>query len=827
MSYSGKQGQYDRPYHSIDLESSPVQQQYAPPNEEQMPLSPRASAMPVPTMAGVQNSQYPPRPAFQQTSSSASHGKQTHKSNASWDVLGGMQKEWDNFDSRNASQAAFQYAEGDAPTTTFGKLYLFLLNTSIVTRWIIFIVPVLALLWIPGIISLTANKTASIWHVRLLWWSEWWSVLWVGWWAALAVAMSLPYFLRWTLGLGLPALRKYFDWLKALSRPLAFVGWSLAAFISYNPLIHNNMQTVNGVTPGSSANALTLIGRLLFGTVISAMILFGEKFGMQYVAYKFHETSYADRIQHQKKQLECLVILYRNSSHLDRNDTLRDGDARGGSSSNLNPTKLLKAALKGVQRTAETTTSAFGNLATEIAGVSVLQPNSPAGMVSAALNSANKSRLLARRLYYSFRAEGADRIVLGDISRFFPNREMATFAFEMFDKDENGDSTKEEMEAALLEINTERLSLAASMKDVDSATKRLDAILMTLYFFVVLLVFAVMLDASISTLVTGAGTFLLGLSWLIGGSAQEVLTSIIFLFIKHPFDIGDGIEVDGVSYSVKEIRLLSTLLVDGRGADVQCPNTVLNGKNIVNRRRSGPMSETFEFTVGYGTSFEQLEQLRHRMLKFIQVQRRDYMPVFDVMVGDISDQGSMKLKVDIKYKSNWQQGALKAQRRNKWICELKIALRELKIFGPSGDPNAAAGPQQVTMVPYVPPEPAAAPTPPAYDNRQYNLSDSHAALLNQGTSNIFGDEDTLKMPQAHPSQGDVGSATTSGYTTPAQVTMSQQEAVLRSRVPPAGPPAASAGTSGLRGMPAPQNQAPPQPTRWASAEEIEMKQTQQ
>lgn len=100
---------------------------------------------------------------------------------------------------------------------------------------------------------------------------------------------------------------------------------------------------------------------------------------------------------------------------------------------------------------------------------------------------------MALRLYYSFRAPGADRLILGDIGRFFPNREMATFAFEIFDKDENGDATREEMEAAVMEIHTERQSLAASMKDIDSATSRLDDILLALYFIVVLLIFAIML----------------------------------------------------------------------------------------------------------------------------------------------------------------------------------------------------------------------------------------------------------------------------------------------------------------------------------------------
>jgi len=49
------------------------------------------------------------------------------------------------------------------------------------------------------------------------------------------------------------------------------------------------------------------------------------------------------------------------------------------------------------------------------------------------------------------------------------------------------------------------------------------------------------------------------------------------------------------------------------------------------------------------------------MLKFLQVEGRDYLQVFDVQVSELSDQSAMKLKADIKYKSNWQQGALKGE----------------------------------------------------------------------------------------------------------------------------------------------------------------------
>lgn len=89
------------------------------------------------------------------------------------------------------------------------------------------------------------------------------------------------------------------------------------------------------------------------------------------------------------------IVLYRHSSNIDRSDTLQDsGSGATASDKSSNPAKILKRALRGVQRTAETTTSAFGNLATEIAGVSVLQPNSPAAMVSNALNSTKKSRMV-------------------------------------------------------------------------------------------------------------------------------------------------------------------------------------------------------------------------------------------------------------------------------------------------------------------------------------------------------------------------------------------------------------------------------------------------
>lgn len=57
---------------------------------------------------------------------------------------------------------------------------------------------------------------------------------------------------------------------------------------------------------------------------------------------------------------------------------------------------------------------------------------------------------LAHRIFYSFKKKDSEYLVLEDVEKLFPNREEALAAFATFDRDENGDVTKEEMEVACL-----------------------------------------------------------------------------------------------------------------------------------------------------------------------------------------------------------------------------------------------------------------------------------------------------------------------------------------------------------------------------------------
>lgn len=128
--------------------------------------------------------------------------------------------------------------------------------------------------------------------------------------------------------------------------------------------------------------------------------------------------------------------------------------------------------------------------------------------------------------------------------RSFPNLETAQAAFAIFDKDGNGDATRDEIESAVLGIHRERLALEASMRDLDGAVRRLDDIFLVVVVAIAILILASMITNKLTTFVTSAGTFILGLSWLIGTTMQEILLACIFLFVKHPFDVGDRVDIE-------------------------------------------------------------------------------------------------------------------------------------------------------------------------------------------------------------------------------------------------------------------------------------------
>lgn len=65
--------------------------------------------------------------------------------------------------------------------------------------------------------------------------------------------------------------------------------------------------------------------------------------------------------------------------------------------------------------------------------------------------------------------------------------------------------------------------------------------------------------SSFVSVIAAAGTTLLSLSFVFAVTTQEFLGSCIFLFVKHPYDVGDRVDITGIPMMVDRISLLYTV----------------------------------------------------------------------------------------------------------------------------------------------------------------------------------------------------------------------------------------------------------------------------
>jgi hypothetical protein len=68
----------------------------------------------------------------------------------------------------------------------------------------------------------------------------------------------------------------------------------------------------------------------------------------------------------------------------------------------------------------------------------------------------DQSRHLARRIFFSFTPSNRSVMIKSDIAPYFPNRDQLDMVYAIFDRDENGDISLEEIEMACLEVRCTR-----------------------------------------------------------------------------------------------------------------------------------------------------------------------------------------------------------------------------------------------------------------------------------------------------------------------------------------------------------------------------------
>ncbi|WEW58653.1 hypothetical protein PRK78_004121 [Emydomyces testavorans] len=582
--------------------------------------------------------------------------------------------------------AAFKTPQN--PSTSFARFVKKVHNSSFLVRYFTYITPLVLILLIPLLLGALAFPDAHVGGVSLMWFAVWLEIVWLTLWAARIVAKCIPVPVGIIASMFTNNSKKWRDLAKQLELPAALFFWWLAVEISFLPTMKNHHVDGNKATK----NWEHITNKIVLSIFIGITLNFIEKLIIQLIAISFHLRTYADRIELNKFQIGSLTKLYEFSK---KRITMEDHEFEQQTSNEPNSgartpmlyadraTRVAKEALHKVGDVA-------GVVAGDFTGRKVTKSNHPYQVVLTLLSTTSGSHVLARRLYRTFVRDGFETVFSGDLKSAFDNDEEADAAFSMFDKDMNGDISMEELESVCVEIGRERKSITASLKDLDSVVSKLNNVFVFIVIIITILVFLTFISTSAASVLASAGSTLLALSWLFSATAQEFLQSIIFVFVKHPFDVGDrvsiygntGANLRGDDYFVKEISLLYTEFKKMEGHVVQAPNSYLNTLFILNQRRSGGLAEAVPIIVKFGTTLEQIDALRQRLLEFVLSEKREYQSKVLTELRQVTENYSITLNVVFFYKSNWQNELLRLQRRNKFICNLMISLQEVGIEGP-------------------------------------------------------------------------------------------------------------------------------------------------
>ncbi|KAG9206904.1 hypothetical protein G6514_000194 [Epicoccum nigrum] len=698
-----------------------------------------------------QGSDIPLQTVVSHTMSPTSDEKQSEKTGM---FSGRGRRQLVKIDSRTGAPLPPREVAGQEKTALnkMGRLYTKILDFSIVTRYMIYVAPVALLLAIPIILSQTHVISGDISGTEQDRFWIWIEIIWLSFWVMKIVAHFLPKVFEFLIGVVSPGVKKYALLLRAVEKPLSFVLWMIVNQATFPGLvrpIHNPEDPSKRLPyPGWYGKMQSVLLALLVCTVI----ILAERVLIQLISISYHRKQFEEKIQESKRSVYLLGILYDASRALfpaycnefaeedyTIQETLIDilpgskkGTTKKGRSGTRTPMRLVQEVGRDVGRIGDKVTSVFGTIASEITGKKVFDVNSAHSIVLTALERNRSAEALARRIWMSFVVEGKNELYQEDLVEVMgPGRtDEAEECFASLDRDGNGDISLDEMILTVTEIGRQRKAINSSMHDVDAAINALDGLLFTIVFIVCIFVFVAFLSPEFKGTLTTSATALLSLSFVFATTAQEILGSCIFLFVKHPFDISDRVDITSEQLTVEHIALLYTVFKRvANGKTVQIPNIVLNSLWVENVTRSKAMREQVSVFCDFGTSFEDINLLKLEIQSFLRdpANSRDFFPDTDIEVISIAEMNKLELRVEIRFKGNWSNESLRASRRSKFMCALVVALRKVPINGPGGSDAALGSADKPTWSVSVPPAEARE----AYQAYKMNADNNRMVPLNK------------------------------------------------------------------------------------------------
>ncbi|XP_022881322.1 mechanosensitive ion channel protein 10-like [Olea europaea var. sylvestris] len=295
------------------------------------------------------------------------------------------------------------------------------------------------------------------------------------------------------------------------------------------------------------------------------------------------------------------------------------------------------------------------------------------------ITSELEARNCAKRIFKNVAKPGAKYIEEEDLMRFLKRVEIHTI-FPLFEGAlETGKITKSAFRNWVVRAYHERKSLAHSLNDTKTAVQQLHKLASAVVSMIIAVVFVLVMGLASTKVVAFIITQLLLVGFTFQNMCKTVFESIVFVFVMHPFDIGDRCVIDGVQLIVEEMNILTTVFLRYDNEKIYYPNAILITKPISNFYRSPEMCDTIDFTIDVSTSMETIIALKKAIQMYIESKPKYWNPKHSVIVKEIENVDKMKMAVSVQHTINHQNYSDRNARITELLLELKKIFESLNI----------------------------------------------------------------------------------------------------------------------------------------------------
>nr|XP_043631636.1 mechanosensitive ion channel protein 6-like [Erigeron canadensis] len=295
------------------------------------------------------------------------------------------------------------------------------------------------------------------------------------------------------------------------------------------------------------------------------------------------------------------------------------------------------------------------------------------------ITSEKQAKIAAKKIFNNVAKPGSKRIFLEDLMRFLREDE-ALKAVRLFEgESETKGISKGALKNWVVNVFRERRALALSLNDTKTAVNKLHQMLNVVVVILIIVIWLLILKVATTHFFIFLSSQLLLVVFVFGNTCKTTFEAIIFLFVMHPFDVGDRCEIDSVQMVVEEMNILTTIFLRFDNQKISYPNSVLATKPIANYYRSPDMGDAIDFVIHVSTPVEKVALMKERITSYIENKSDHWYPAPMIVVRDVEDLNRLKISVWISHRMNFQDMGERWQRRALLVEEMIKIFRALDI----------------------------------------------------------------------------------------------------------------------------------------------------